>query len=73
MINKFFESLKKKNKSSLSSNNMLDMLRNYFNLRVQAKLGKLNQLHLLKKTRRQIASIKQIFASNMNSDNNRKK
>lgn len=38
--------------------NLLSLLREYCNLRVQYKLGQLKQLHLIKKTRREIASVK---------------
>ncbi|URJ24627.1 50S ribosomal protein L29 [Candidatus Blochmanniella camponoti] len=41
---------------------LLKVLREHFNLRIQAKSGQLKQLHLLKKVRRNIASIKRYLS-----------
>ncbi|URJ29245.1 50S ribosomal protein L29 [Blochmannia endosymbiont of Camponotus modoc] len=43
---------------------LVKVLREHFNLRIQAKSGQLKQLHLLKKVRRNIASIKNYLSNN---------
>lgn len=43
---------------------LVKILREHFNLRIQAKSGQLKQLHLLKKVRRNIASIKNYLSNN---------
>lgn len=56
MINKCENNLTVRNQSLQID--LLNKLREYFNLHTQAKLGQLKQLHLLKKTRRHIARMK---------------
>ncbi|URJ25692.1 50S ribosomal protein L29 [Blochmannia endosymbiont of Camponotus sp.] len=43
---------------------LVKALREHFNLRIQLKSGQLKQLHLLKKVRRNIASIKNYLSNN---------
>lgn len=49
--------LKEKNTVSLQAE-LLKKLQEKFNLRIQLKLGQLKKIHILKKTSRNIASIK---------------
>lgn len=55
MVNKFLYT--KPNLSQFSRMDLINLLRDYCNLRIQAKLGQLKKLHLLKKKRREIAMI----------------
>lgn len=57
---------KKKNTFTSCKEELISVLREYFNLRIQAKSGQLKQLHLLKKVRRNIASIKHYLSNNKN-------
>ncbi|URJ25276.1 50S ribosomal protein L29 [Candidatus Blochmannia ocreatus (nom. nud.)] len=45
---------------------LINMLREYFNLRLQLKSNQLKQPHLLKKVRRNIASLKHYLSKNNN-------
>ncbi|AGC03482.1 50S ribosomal protein L29 [Candidatus Blochmanniella chromaiodes str. 640] len=49
---------------TLLQSELVKVLREHFNLRIQAKSGQLKQLHLLKKVRRNIASIKHYLSNN---------
>lgn len=69
-MNKFLKTLVQKNPSL--SINLLNLLNEYLNLRVQSKLGKLKKLHLLKKTRRNIAAIKYRLSQKKDVVNNNK-
>ncbi|URJ30170.1 50S ribosomal protein L29 [Blochmannia endosymbiont of Camponotus sp.] len=67
-MNKIIKSLNQKKKNVITSfkEELIKVLREYFNLRIQAKSGQLKQLHLLKKVRRNIASIKHYLSNNKN-------
>lgn len=52
--------LRKKNRKDLYSE-LLELLREQFNLRMQSVSGKLKQPHLLKKVRRNIAQVKTLL------------
>ncbi|URJ30935.1 50S ribosomal protein L29 [Blochmannia endosymbiont of Camponotus sp.] len=67
-MNKIIKSLNQKKKNVITSfkEELIKVLREYFNLRIQAKAGQLKQLHLLKKVRRNIASIKHYLSNNKN-------
>lgn len=60
MVNKFSEITRNSQRSStlLLRKQLMDQLREYFSLRIQLKMGQLKQLHLLKKSRREIATLK---------------
>ncbi|WP_331828358.1 50S ribosomal protein L29 [Candidatus Blochmannia sp. SNP] len=65
-MNKIIKSLNQKQENVINSfkEELMKVLREYFNLRIQAKAGQLKQLHLLKKVRRNIASIKHYLSNN---------
>ncbi|URJ27989.1 50S ribosomal protein L29 [Candidatus Blochmannia vicinus (nom. nud.)] len=67
-MNKIIKSLNQNKKNVITSfkEELMKVLREYFNLRIQAKAGQLKQLHLLKKVRRNIASIKHYLSNNKN-------
>ncbi|ANZ22700.1 50S ribosomal protein L29 [Buchnera aphidicola (Diuraphis noxia)] len=52
--------LRKKNEKDLKSE-LIQLLREQFNLRMQSVSGKLKQPHLLKKVRRNIAQVKTLL------------
>ncbi|WP_159714576.1 50S ribosomal protein L29 [Blochmannia endosymbiont of Camponotus nipponensis] len=62
------KSLEQKTNGTITSiqSALINALREHFNLRIQAKVGQLKQLHLLKKVRRDIASIKSYLSNNKN-------
>ncbi|URJ23050.1 50S ribosomal protein L29 [Blochmannia endosymbiont of Camponotus sp. C-003] len=65
-MNNIIKSLNQKKNNTVISlqSELIKALREYFNLRIQSKAGQLKQLHLLKKVRRHIASIKNYLANN---------
>ena len=52
--------LRKKNTAELNAE-LITLLRDQFNFRMQKALGQLNQTHLLKQTKRNIARIKTVL------------
>ncbi|MBK4764830.1 MAG: 50S ribosomal protein L29 [Pantoea sp. Brub] len=52
--------LRKKNSKELNDE-LFNLLREKFNLRIQAKSGQLQQTHLLKQVRRNIARVKTLL------------
>ncbi|WHL24907.1 MAG: 50S ribosomal protein L29 [Candidatus Blochmannia vicinus] len=68
-MNKIIKPLNQKKQENVITSfkaELIKVLREYFNLRIQAKAGQLKQLHLLKKVRRNIASIKYYLSNNKN-------
>lgn len=65
-MNNITKLLHQKNNGTIASlqSELVKILREHFNLRMQAKSGQLKQLHLLKKVRRNIASIKNYLSNN---------
>lgn len=58
-MKKFTKSLNlKKGSVTLLQKELLKILREQFNFRMQLKLGQLKKVHILRETRRNIASIK---------------
>jgi large subunit ribosomal protein L29 len=53
--------LRKKNIMDLNSE-LLNLLREHFNLRMQLSSGKLKQSHLLKKVRKSISQVKMLLS-----------
>lgn len=71
MVSKFLGNIKNsQDKISLLNKKLINILREYFNLRIQLKMGQLKQLHLLKKSRRDIVSLKSYLSKNKNIDKN---
>lgn len=65
MANNLLEILEKNHGNLLLiQKKLINMLREYFSLRMQSKMGQLKQLHLLRQSRRNIASFKSNLSNN---------
>lgn len=65
MVNKFSETVRSnKNDVLLSYKKLISMLREFCVLRMESKMGKLKNLNLLKKLRRDIAAVKYYLSKN---------
>lgn len=71
-MNRFLKSVDYNTSSELLKIKLIETLRKHFDLRMNLKIGKLKQLHLIRLSRRNIALIKTYISKNENIDKNNK-
>lgn len=72
MVSKFSDIIRdSQNNTFLLQKKLINMLREYFSLRMQLKIGQLKKLHLLKKSRYDIAFLKFYLSQKKSVDKKR--